>query len=116
MSDSPRSSRRWLERVRGLRDRATRERDGLCYVEGIRQVLSAVEGGHDLDALLVDPARLKSEVAQLAVSDLRERGVEYVELTTREFERISDRDNPVGIAAIVRWSARPLAELQPTAT
>lgn len=115
MPDTPRSGRHWLERVRSLRDRATRERDRLCYVEGIRQVLSAVEGGHHLDALLVDPTRLKSTVAQRAVADLRERGVEYVELTTAEFERISARDNPVGIAAVVRWSARPLSELQPSA-
>jgi len=114
MPEAPRSSRHWLERVRSLRDRAAREREGVCYVEGIRQVLSAVEGGHTLDALLVDPTRLKSDVAWQNVADMRARDVEYVELSSAEFARISSRDNPVGIAAIVRWSARPLAELEPT--
>jgi TrmH family RNA methyltransferase len=113
VSDQPRSSRRWLERVRALRDRATREQDGACYVEGIRQVLSAQEGGHRLEAVLVDPSRLKSEVAWEAVTAARADGAEYVTLTTREFERISSRDNPVGIAAIVRWSAQTLTELTP---
>lgn len=113
MSKQPRSSRKWLERVRSLRDRATREREGVCYVEGIRQVLSAIEGGHTLEAVLVDPARLKSEVAWEAVAAARTRGAEYVELTTREFERISSRDNPVGIAATVRWGVRPLEDFAP---
>jgi len=113
MSEQPRSSRRWLERVRSLRDRATREREGVCYVEGIRQVLSAQEGDHPLEAILVDPARLKSEVAWEAIAAAREAGAEYVVLTTREFERISSRDNPVGIAAIVRWWAGPLEALTP---
>jgi TrmH family RNA methyltransferase len=115
VSDQPRSSRRWLERVRTLRDRATREQESACYVEGIRQVLSAQEGGHRLEAVLVDPSRLKSEVAWEAIAAARSGGAEYVTLTTREFERISSRDNPVGIAAIVGWSARPLAELTPDA-
>ena len=115
MSEQPRSGRRWLERVRALRDRATREHEGVCYVEGIRQVLSAQEGGHGLEAILVDPARLKSEVAWAAVEAARAGGAEYVALTTREFERISSRDNPVGIAAIVRWWAGPLEALTPEA-
>jgi TrmH family RNA methyltransferase len=114
MSDAPRSSRHWLERVRSLRDHATRQREGLCYVEGIRQVLSAVEGGYAIDALLVDPARLRSDVALGAVERLRQGGTTYVELTKTQFERISSRDNPVGIAAIVRWSPEPLSTLTPT--
>jgi TrmH family RNA methyltransferase len=114
VSEQPRSSRRWLERVRALRDRATREREGRCYVEGIRQVLSAQEGGHRLEAILVDPARLKSEVAWEAVAAARAAGVEYVTLTTREFERISSRDNPVGISAIVEWGACELDALTAT--
>lgn len=113
MSDEPRSGRRWLERVRALRDRDTRERERVCYVEGIRQVLSAQEGGHRLEAVLVDPSRLKSAVAWEAVAEARADGAEYVALTTREFERISSRDNPVGIAAIVRWGVGTLEALTP---
>ena len=111
MTEPTRSSRKWLERVRSLRDRATREQQGACYVEGIRQVLSAQEGGHGLEAILVDPSRLKSDVAWEAVAVARAGGAEYVALTTREFERISSRDNPVGIAAIVAWGSQPLDAL-----
>ncbi|MCO5176813.1 MAG: RNA methyltransferase [Thermomicrobiales bacterium] len=111
MSESARSSRAWLRRVRDLRDRRTREADGCCIVEGIRQVASAVETGQDVEALLVDPARLHSDVAWTAVNDAVERGARLVELTSRDMERISSRDNPIGLVAIVRWTPAPLSDL-----
>lgn len=110
-NDGTRSNRHWLERVRLLGQRKGRGHQGACYVEGIRQVLSAIDGGHDIEAVLIDPARLRSETAWVAIDDLRGRGVEIVTLRPAEFERISSRDHPVGIAAIVRWTARPLSEL-----
>lgn len=105
-------ARRWVERARVVqRERRVREAEGVCFVEGIRQVLSAIEAGHPLEALLVDPARLKSAIAWEAVARARAAGAEYVVLPPAEFERISSRDNPVGIAAVVRWGAAPLAQL-----
>ena len=106
-----RSNRGWLERVRSLGQRRVRESEQVCYVEGIRQVLSALEGGHEIEAVLIDPSRLRSETAWATVDDLRGSGVEVVALRPVEFERISSRDNPVGIAAIVRWFPQPLADL-----
>jgi TrmH family RNA methyltransferase len=109
------TSRHWLERARAIaRDRQVRERDGACYVEGIRQVVSAVEGGHEIEAVLVDPTRLRSDVAWEAVTRAQAAGAEYVVLRPAEFERVSARDNPIGVAAIVRWAPRPLSALAPT--
>jgi TrmH family RNA methyltransferase len=111
---SGRGNRAWIERARTLqRDRAAREREGVCFVEGIRQVVSALQAGHELEALLVDPARLRSEVGWAAVAEAQERGAAYVTLKPEELARVSSRDNPVGIAALVRWAPRPLRELQP---
>lgn len=110
MSDGE-SPRAWLRRARALRDRRVREQEGACVVEGIRQVVSAVEGGHQIEALLVDPARLRSAVAWDAVRRASERGAALVELETHDMERISSRDNPVGLVAIVCWSPLPLDAL-----
>lgn len=115
MSDQPQSTRGWIARARAMRDRADREREGLCFVEGIRQVVSALEGGHRAEAVFVDPARLKSEVAWQAVATARAGGAAQVVMSTSEFERVSSRDNPVGIAALVRWAPLPLAALAPVA-
>jgi TrmH family RNA methyltransferase len=105
---SERSTKTWLRLVRELRDRGTRLRDGLCYVEGIRQVLAAAEGGHRIEVLLVDPSRLRSPLAWEQLDQLQAAGVPMTVLGPEEFERISSRDNPVGLAAVVRWRAQPL--------
>lgn len=105
------SPRAWLRRARALRDRREREQEGACVVEGIRQVVSAIEGGHEVEAFLVDPSRLRSEVAWEAINRAAGRGAEVVELPARDMERVSSRDNPVGLVAIVRWSSLPLEAL-----
>ena len=115
MTDTAPSNQHWLRRVRALRDQAEREREGVCYVEGIRQVLAAHEGGHPLEVVLIDPRRLRSNVAWRAITDMRSAATPVIELTTREFERISARDNPAGIAAIVQWKPAAIADLNPTA-
>lgn len=95
--------------MRALRDRATREREGRLFVEGIRQVLAAEEGGHPLEAVLVDPSRLRSAYAWEMIDRIQHTGVPIVMLGPDEFESISSRDNPVGLAAIVQWQPAPLA-------
>lgn len=103
MAAPNRSSREWVQRVRMVQKRAVRKEEGVCFVEGIRQVIAAREGGWPLEVLLVDPARLRSDVAWQEIDRI---AAPVVELSTRDFERISSRDNPTGIAAIVKW--RPL--------
>lgn len=98
-----------MRRVRALRDRATREREGRVFVEGIRQVLAAEEGGHPLEAVLVDPSRLRSAYGWEMIDRIQHTGVPIVMLGPDEFESISSRDNPVGLAAIVQWQPVPLA-------
>lgn len=115
MHETAPSNRHWLRRVRALRDQAARESEGVCYVEGIRQVLAAHEGGHPLEAVFIEPRKLRSNVAWRAITGMRSAGTPVIELTTGEFERISARDNPVGIAAIIQWTPATLAGLEVTA-
>jgi TrmH family RNA methyltransferase len=110
VSTPPTTNRAWLRRVRALRDRATREREGLLFVEGIRQVLAAEEGRQPLEAVLVDPSRLRSAFGWELIDRIQHTGVPIVMLAPAEFESISSRDNPVGLAAIVHWQPARLAE------
>jgi TrmH family RNA methyltransferase len=100
-------SRQWETRVRRLATRRYREQEGVCYVEGIRPVLDALENGAGVEALLICPDLLHSEVALRMVREQQALGTPVVEFSRASFERFSDRDNPVGLAAIVRWA--PLA-------
>ncbi len=100
-------TRRWETRIRRLASRRYREQEGVCYVEGIRPVLDAVESGTRLEALVVCPELLRSEVAWQVAREQQAAGVPIVELSRASFERLSDRENPIGLAAVVYW--RPLS-------
>lgn len=99
--------RRWETRARRLASRHYREQEGVCFVEGIRPVLDAIESGARLEALLLAPEMLRSEVAQRMAREQEAAGVPVIELSRASFERLSDRENPTGLAALVYW--RPLA-------
>ncbi|HUG16869.1 MAG TPA: hypothetical protein VMM78_17815, partial [Thermomicrobiales bacterium] len=75
-----------------MSDRKARDRDGVCFVEGIRQVVSALETGHRLEAVIIDPTRLRSDVAKETIAGASDLIEHYVTLTASEFERISSRD------------------------
>lgn len=115
MSSPPTTNRAWLRRARALRDRTVREREGLLFVEGIRQVLAAEEGRHPLEAVFIDPTKLRSAYGWEMIDRIQHTGVPIVMLNPNEFESISSRDNPVGLAAIVQWRSAPLyrATVQP---
>lgn len=102
-----------IRRVRALRERSARELSGQCYVEGIRHVLAALEGGHAVATVLLDPAALRSDVGWEAVARAQAGGAEIVEMKHADFQRISSRDNPVGLAAIVNWQPLLLDVLRP---
>jgi TrmH family RNA methyltransferase len=96
---------RWEARARRLaQQRHYREQEGACLVEGIRPVLDAIEAGVPLEALLICPELLHSEVALRAVDEQRQAGILVVECSRASFERLSERDNPMGLAAIARWA------------
>jgi TrmH family RNA methyltransferase len=94
--------------VRALHDRKTRQQEGVVFVEGIRPVLDAYEAGLQIEALLVDPSRLKSERAWQVIDEAGRRGVEVAQLSRVDYERLSSRDNPAGLAATVRWRPEDL--------
>jgi RNA methyltransferase, TrmH family len=99
-----------IKRVRLLADRRHRRRAGAFVVAGIQPVWQAVEAGADIETLIVAPGLLPDAVADM-VADAERRGVPVARLTDELFGRISDRDGPSGLAAIVRTRTTPLASL-----
>ncbi len=96
-----------VKRMRSLRaERRNRRREGAFVVEGVRPTWRAVEAGWDVECLVVSPALLADSPALDMVDAQQARGVRVVELTRDVFERLSDRDGPSGLAALVR--TRPL--------
>ena len=104
-----------VKRVRLLADRKHRRRAGAFVVEGTQLVWQAVEAGADVEILLVAPGLLGRSAAARRLTAMiagqEERGVRVARLSDEVFTRISGREGPSGLAAIVRGRLAGLAGL-----
>lgn len=111
MAISSKSNER-IKSVRALRHRKERERTGLFFVEGIRIVAEAADGGADIETVLVAPDLLDSEFAQGLVERLRAAAVPVLEVTAEVFRSISLKDGPQGLGAVIRGRRVRLSEVR----
>jgi TrmH family RNA methyltransferase len=95
--------------LRSLRLRKYREREGRFLIEGIRIVAEAQACGAVLETLVYAPDLLVSERAQALVETLEPE--RRLVLSGDVFRSLSDREQPQGIAAVVRMEDLPLSEL-----
>jgi TrmH family RNA methyltransferase len=104
-----------VKRMRLLADRRHRRREGAFVVQGIQPVWQAVEAGAAIETLIVAPGLLgRSSAARRAmemVTGQEAGGVRVARLSDELMRRLSDREGPSGLAAIVRARVRTLAEL-----
>jgi RNA methyltransferase, TrmH family len=101
------------KRMRLLADRRHRRREGAFVVEGNQPVWRAVEAGWEIETLVVAPELLGDAAADL-VAEQEASGVRVARLSRELFERLSDRDGPSGLAAIVRGGVAGLEALAVT--
>jgi len=99
-----------VKRMRLLGDRKHRRREGAFVVEGIQPVWQAVEAGADVEVLVVAPDLLGTPAAGMVAAQ-EAAGVRVARLTGELFARVSARDGPSGLAAIVRARVLGLASL-----
>lgn len=90
------------KRVRALAERKHRKREGAFVVEGMQPVWRAVESGWEIDTLLIAPQLLTNNAVYEMAAQLREAGTRVVELTADLFTRLSEREGPAGVMAIVQ--------------
>ena len=104
-----------IKRIKRFRQKKYRERESAYFVEGLRIVISAVEAGAPVEVLVYSSELLNSAVAWQMIANQQEAGIRCVELTAAVFRSISDRDNPVGLGAIVssRWTALDAITVHP---
>jgi TrmH family RNA methyltransferase len=100
-----------IKRVRALADRKHRRRESAFVVQGIQPVWQAVEAGVGVEVLIVAPGLLRHAGAAAMVAAQEAAGVRVAKVSGELFGRISDRDEPSGVAAIVRSVSIGLADL-----
>jgi RNA methyltransferase, TrmH family len=101
-----------VKRIRLLGDRRHRRREGAFVVEGIQPVWQAVEAGAAIEVLVMAPGLLGESAAAEMVAGQEQAGVRVARVTSDLFARISPRDGPSGLAAIIRARVPGLAGLE----
>jgi len=96
-----------IKKIRKLQDRKGRGETGLFFIEGLRIVTEALQQGAQVESLVVCPDLLKSVFARDLVKDCDSRGIEIMEVGEEVFKRLSSKEGPQGLAAVVqqRWSS-----------
>lgn len=100
-----------IKLIRKLQDRKFREETRLFLIEGVRIVGEAIEQGADLESLVVAPELLRSSFAVQLVESQRDRGRPVIEVNADVFSRLSLKDGPQGLAAVVRQNWRTLVDI-----
>jgi len=94
-----------------LHARREREREHRAFVEGAREVERALAAGVRLEAAYLAPALLGA--AGRRTEDALERAdIDVVELSEGAFAKISRRQHPDGVAAVIRPPRRTLDDLE----
>jgi TrmH family RNA methyltransferase len=103
-----------IRAIRKLQDRKTRQESGLFTIEGLRIVAEALEqakaGRVKVETLVVAPELLKSAFGRDLVAEQASSGVPILEVSGEVFERISLKEGPQGLVAVVRQRWLPLQE------
>ncbi len=100
-----------VKRMRLLAERRHRRREGAFVVQGIQPVWQAVEAGAGIETLIVAPGLLGRSPAARMVAEQEARGTRVARVSDELFGRVSDREGPPGLAAIVRGRVSPLGDL-----
>jgi tRNA G18 (ribose-2'-O)-methylase SpoU len=98
-----------VKRLRSLRMRKYRQRESCFLAEGIRIVEEALACGAPVETLVYAPGLLVSERAKALLGRVEES--RRLALSDDVFCALSERDEPQGIAALIRIEDRPLAAI-----
>jgi TrmH family RNA methyltransferase len=101
-----------VRQIRALRQRKEREREGLCFIEGVRLVGEAVQLGAEIEALVVAPELLASPFARDLVAQQAAARTRLIEVSAEVFAGLSQKDGPQGLAAVARQRWTHLADVR----
>jgi RNA methyltransferase, TrmH family len=84
------------------RSRGERDRRGVFWAEGVRQFLQAVDGGFEIENVVVSRVLLRGAAVEKLIRELGKRGVKRVSVKPEEFRLVCLAERASGIGAIVR--------------
>ncbi len=91
-----------IKLIRKLHEKKERLQTGLFYIEGLRIVIEALQQGAEVECLVVAPDLLTSEFGWQKVEEENRRGIQVLQVGQAVFTSLASKQNPQGIAAVVR--------------
>jgi RNA methyltransferase, TrmH family len=101
-----------IKLARSLQHRKSRDATGLLYVEGLRPFVESLDLANDLEMVFVAPSLLNEDMEHI-VRRCESYGVRVLQVTEPVLRALSERDNPDGLAAIVRQRWHSLDAIDP---
>ncbi len=100
-----------VKELRALAQKKEREARGEFLCEGIQLVVQAAQSGAPISMLVVAPDVLTSATARELVRSQERAGTRIVRVSRAVFESFAERDNPSGLAAVVKIVPHALERL-----
>lgn len=101
-----------IKRIRALAEPRRRRSEQAFFCEGGQTVWRAVEAGADIEVLVVAPELIAGSPAERLVAERQAAGLPVAKLSADLFGRLSGRDGPSGIGAVVRGTLGSLEDLE----
>ncbi len=101
-----------VKQVVKLRERKERDNTQSYLVEGYRELSRAVKGGIPIVSLFYSPSHFLGSNEKGLIKEIREQGVEVLEVNKGVFEKISYRDRPDGLLAVATQTHLTLNDLE----
>jgi TrmH family RNA methyltransferase len=88
-------------------DRAHRDARRAFFVEGVRNIVQAIENGHRIETLIYSDQLLTVPIARKLVRDRRRSGIPTLRVSPETFRQVSTTHRASGVGAIVaqRWTS-----------
>ena len=95
-----------------LRERKHRSRQGLFFIEGLRELQHACAAQHPLTAIYFCPSYFSSAQHAVFIQKMQASQVSVYEMSPEAFSKAAFREHPDGLIATARIQNRELATLQ----
>lgn len=96
------TSNELIKSIRKFREKKFRVETGLAYIEGIKLVIDALDQGVTIDKMLISDSFSNTEKRNDIYARVSAPDIESVIVSDEVFQSFSSKENPQGIAAIIR--------------
>lgn len=105
-----------VKRVRGLRDKKNRRREGLFLAEGLRILAEAEEAGFLPEMLFYATGSATHPIAQRLIAATEAAGGDVIETSADILHKLSGKDNPQTVIGVYPERLTPLEAIDRTST